>query len=71
MAAPSWAQGLLSAHQVAQTNLCMNQAEEELGRAQKVFEELNVELQDELPVLWENGFSSVGPQLSQNLNDVG
>ncbi|KAG7256891.1 hypothetical protein CRUP_021975 [Coryphaenoides rupestris] len=60
MAAPSWAQGLLSAHQVAQTNLCMNQAEEELGRAQKVFEELNVELQDELPVLWEN----------QNLNDV-
>ncbi|KAG7269130.1 hypothetical protein CRUP_021934 [Coryphaenoides rupestris] len=59
---------------VAQTNLCMNQvtaqqmtdsshwltAEEELGRAQKVFEELNVELQDELPVLWEN----------QNLNDV-
>ncbi|CAL8397944.1 unnamed protein product [Boreogadus saida] len=29
-------------------------AEEELGRAQKVFEELNVELQDELPVLWES-----------------
>ncbi|XP_041936568.1 myc box-dependent-interacting protein 1b isoform X3 [Alosa sapidissima] len=27
-------------------------AEEELGRAQKVFEELNVELQDELPTLW-------------------
>uniref|UniRef100_A0A671Z046 Myc box-dependent-interacting protein 1 n=1 Tax=Sparus aurata TaxID=8175 RepID=A0A671Z046_SPAAU len=29
-------------------------AEEDLGRAQKIFEELNVELQDELPVLWEN-----------------
>ena len=29
------------------------QAEEELGRAQKVFEELNVELQDELPILWD------------------
>ncbi|XP_072292842.1 myc box-dependent-interacting protein 1b isoform X7 [Eucyclogobius newberryi] len=53
MAAPSWAQGLISAHQVAQTNLSYNQAEEELGRAQKIFEELNVELQDELPVLWD------------------
>lgn len=29
-------------------------AEEELGRSQKVFEELNVELQDELPQLWDN-----------------
>ncbi|CAJ1086893.1 myc box-dependent-interacting protein 1b isoform X4 [Xyrichtys novacula] len=29
-------------------------AEEELGRAQKIFEELNVELQDELPTLFEN-----------------
>ncbi|XP_071391679.1 myc box-dependent-interacting protein 1b [Centroberyx affinis] len=29
-------------------------AEEELGRAQKVFEELNVELQDELPALWDS-----------------
>uniref|UniRef100_A0A3Q2ZTW9 Myc box-dependent-interacting protein 1 n=1 Tax=Kryptolebias marmoratus TaxID=37003 RepID=A0A3Q2ZTW9_KRYMA len=54
MAAPSWAQGLISAHQVAQTNLSYNQAEEELGRAQKIFEELNVELQDELPALWES-----------------
>uniref|UniRef100_A0A4W5JPT2 Myc box-dependent-interacting protein 1 n=1 Tax=Hucho hucho TaxID=62062 RepID=A0A4W5JPT2_9TELE len=27
-------------------------AEEELGRAQKVFEEINVDLQDELPQLW-------------------
>ncbi|XP_037617391.1 myc box-dependent-interacting protein 1b isoform X11 [Sebastes umbrosus] len=54
MAAPSWAQGLISAHQVAQTNLSYNQAEEELGRAQKIFEELNVELQDELPALWDN-----------------
>uniref|UniRef100_A0A3P9HI07 Myc box-dependent-interacting protein 1 n=1 Tax=Oryzias latipes TaxID=8090 RepID=A0A3P9HI07_ORYLA len=32
-------------------------AEEELGRAQKIFEELNVELQDELPTLW---YSRVG-----------
>ncbi|XP_051798266.1 myc box-dependent-interacting protein 1b isoform X1 [Acanthochromis polyacanthus] len=53
MAAPSWAQGLISAHQVAQTNLSYNQAEEELGRAQRIFEELNVELQDELPALWD------------------
>ncbi|KAM7365784.1 hypothetical protein PAMP_016690 [Pampus punctatissimus] len=53
-AAPSWAQGLISAHQVAQTNLSFNQAEEELGRAQKIFEELNVELQDELPALWDS-----------------
>ncbi|XP_044043167.1 myc box-dependent-interacting protein 1b isoform X7 [Siniperca chuatsi] len=29
-------------------------AEEDLGRAQKIFEELNVELQDELPTLWDN-----------------
>ncbi|XP_077430861.1 myc box-dependent-interacting protein 1b isoform X7 [Vanacampus margaritifer] len=28
-------------------------AEEELGRSQKIFEELNVELQDQLPVLWD------------------
>ncbi|XP_068165128.1 myc box-dependent-interacting protein 1b isoform X7 [Antennarius striatus] len=54
MAAPSWAQGLISAHQVAQTNLSYNQAEEDLGRAQKIYEELNVELQDELPALWDN-----------------
>ncbi|XP_039997621.1 myc box-dependent-interacting protein 1b [Xiphias gladius] len=54
MAAPSWAQGLISAHQLAQTNLSYNQAEEELGRAQKIFEELNVELQDELPALWDS-----------------
>ncbi|XP_053272986.1 myc box-dependent-interacting protein 1b isoform X1 [Pleuronectes platessa] len=54
MAAPSWAQGLISAHQVAQTNLSFNQAEEDLGRAQKIFEELNVELQDELPALWDS-----------------
>ncbi|XP_038158233.1 myc box-dependent-interacting protein 1b isoform X5 [Cyprinodon tularosa] len=54
MAAPSWAQGLISAHQVAQTNLSYNQAEEDLGRAQKIFEELNVELQDELPTLWDS-----------------
>uniref|UniRef100_A0A8C6UJ73 Myc box-dependent-interacting protein 1 n=1 Tax=Neogobius melanostomus TaxID=47308 RepID=A0A8C6UJ73_9GOBI len=54
MAAPSWAHGLISAHQVAQTNLSYNQAEEELGRAQRIFEELNVELQDELPVLFDS-----------------
>ncbi|KAL2087856.1 hypothetical protein ACEWY4_016684 [Coilia grayii] len=29
-------------------------AEEELGRAQKVFEEINAELQDELPTLWDS-----------------
>ncbi|XP_073726812.1 myc box-dependent-interacting protein 1b isoform X2 [Misgurnus anguillicaudatus] len=51
-AAPGWAQGIITAHQIAQTNLSRNQAEEELGRAQKVFEEINYELQEELPTLW-------------------
>ncbi|XP_063068145.1 myc box-dependent-interacting protein 1b isoform X2 [Engraulis encrasicolus] len=32
----------------------INKAEEELGRAQKVFEEINAELQEELPTLWES-----------------
>uniref|UniRef100_A0A8C9TJ54 Bridging integrator 1 n=1 Tax=Scleropages formosus TaxID=113540 RepID=A0A8C9TJ54_SCLFO len=51
-AAPGWAQGILSAHHVAQTNLSRSQAEEELGRAQKVFDEINEDLQEELPSLW-------------------
>ncbi|MFT7808112.1 myc box-dependent-interacting protein 1-like isoform X2 [Arapaima gigas] len=51
-AAPGWAQGILSAHHVAQTNLSRSQAEEELSKAQKVFEEINVDLQEELPSLW-------------------
>ncbi|XP_062390869.1 myc box-dependent-interacting protein 1 isoform X2 [Sardina pilchardus] len=51
-AAPQWAQGILSAHNVAQTNLSRSQAEEELERAQKVFDEINVDLQEELPSLW-------------------
>lgn len=29
------------------------QAEDELKKAQKVFDELNVDLQDELPTLWD------------------
>ncbi|XP_048056270.1 myc box-dependent-interacting protein 1b isoform X2 [Megalobrama amblycephala] len=53
-AAPGWAQGIITAHQIAQTNLSRNQAEEELGRAQKVFEEINYELQEELPTLWDS-----------------
>ncbi|KAK2888839.1 hypothetical protein QQF64_029158 [Cirrhinus molitorella] len=51
-AAPGWAQGIITAHQIAQTNLSRSQAEEELGRAQKVFEEINYDLQEELPTLW-------------------
>ncbi|XP_060784826.1 myc box-dependent-interacting protein 1 isoform X1 [Neoarius graeffei] len=51
-ATPGWAQGILSAHNVAQTNLTRCQAEEELERAQKVFEDINVDLQEELPSLW-------------------
>ncbi|XP_051996788.1 myc box-dependent-interacting protein 1b isoform X2 [Xyrauchen texanus] len=51
-AAPVWAQGIISAHQIAQTNLSRNQAEEELGKAQKVFEEINYDLLEELPTLW-------------------
>ncbi|XP_016315754.1 myc box-dependent-interacting protein 1-like isoform X1 [Sinocyclocheilus anshuiensis] len=51
-ATPGWAQGILSAHNVAQTNLTRSQAEEELERAQKVFEEINIDLQEELPSLW-------------------
>ncbi|KAL0985614.1 hypothetical protein UPYG_G00159460 [Umbra pygmaea] len=51
-ATPVWAQGILSAHNIAQSSLSRNQAEEELERAQKVFEEINVDLQEELPSLW-------------------
>ncbi|XP_043916602.1 myc box-dependent-interacting protein 1 isoform X4 [Protopterus annectens] len=51
-AAPQWCQGKLQAHLVAQTNLLRNQAEEELTKAQKVFEEINFDLQEELPSLW-------------------
>ncbi|KAF7709672.1 hypothetical protein HF521_016522 [Silurus meridionalis] len=51
-ATPGWAQGILSAHNVAQTNLTRCQAEEELERAQKVFEDINIDLQEELPSLW-------------------
>ncbi|XP_039539451.1 myc box-dependent-interacting protein 1 isoform X1 [Pimephales promelas] len=51
-AAPGWAQGILSAHNVAQTSLSRSQAEEELERAQKVFDEINIDLQEELPSLW-------------------
>lgn len=32
--------------------MCVFQAEEELERAQKVFEEINIDLQEELPSLW-------------------
>uniref|UniRef100_A0A8C2B2H2 Myc box-dependent-interacting protein 1 n=2 Tax=Cyprinus carpio TaxID=7962 RepID=A0A8C2B2H2_CYPCA len=53
-AAPGWAQGIITAHQIAQTNLSRSQAEEELGRAQKVFEEINYDLQEELPTLWDS-----------------
>ncbi|XP_058887998.1 myc box-dependent-interacting protein 1 isoform X9 [Acipenser ruthenus] len=51
-AAPHWAQGKLQAHLVAQTNLLRNQAEDDLGKAQKVFEDINIDLQEELPSLW-------------------
>ncbi|KAM9487098.1 myc box-dependent-interacting protein 1 isoform 1-T1 [Clarias gariepinus] len=51
-ATPGWAQGILSAHNVAQTNLTRCQAEEELERAQKVFDDINIDLQEELPSLW-------------------
>ncbi|KAK1876777.1 Tubulin alpha-1A chain [Dissostichus eleginoides] len=63
---------LISAHQVAQTNLSFNQAEEELGKAQKIFEELNVELQDELPGLagHQEKFHKEMGKLNQNLNDI-
>lgn len=33
-------------------HVCVFQAEEELERAQKVFEEINIDLQEELPSLW-------------------
>ncbi|XP_018092763.1 bridging integrator 1 S homeolog isoform X9 [Xenopus laevis] len=51
-AAPQWCQGKIQAHLVAQTNLLRNQAEEDLLKSQKVFEEMNVDLQEELPSLW-------------------
>uniref|UniRef100_A0A7N5ZPD7 Myc box-dependent-interacting protein 1 n=1 Tax=Anabas testudineus TaxID=64144 RepID=A0A7N5ZPD7_ANATE len=51
-ATPGWAQGILSAHNIAQSSLSRSQAEEEFERAQKVFEEINADLQEELPSLW-------------------
>ncbi|XP_037542840.1 myc box-dependent-interacting protein 1 [Nematolebias whitei] len=51
-ATPGWAQGILSAHNLAQSSLSKNQAEEELEKTQKVFEEINLDLQEELPSLW-------------------
>ncbi|XP_069554663.1 myc box-dependent-interacting protein 1 isoform X1 [Brachyistius frenatus] len=51
-ATPGWAQGILSAHNVAQSSLSRSQAEEELEKTQKVFEEINIDLQEELPSLW-------------------
>ncbi|CAG5865491.1 unnamed protein product [Menidia menidia] len=51
-ATPGWAQGILSAHNVAQSSLSRSQAEEEFEKAQKVFEEINLDLQEELPSLW-------------------
>uniref|UniRef100_A0A8C5QH88 Myc box-dependent-interacting protein 1 n=1 Tax=Leptobrachium leishanense TaxID=445787 RepID=A0A8C5QH88_9ANUR len=51
-AAPQWCQGKIQAHLVAQTNLLRNQAEEEMVKTQKVFEEMNTDLQEELPSLW-------------------
>lgn len=39
-------------HPVKLTCFCLK-AEEELKKAQKVFDELNVGLQDELPTLWD------------------
>lgn len=38
------------------------QAEEELIKAQKVFEEMNVDLQEELPSLWNRWARSKGPR---------
>ncbi|MEQ2202427.1 hypothetical protein XENOCAPTIV_030465, partial [Xenoophorus captivus] len=43
-------------------------AEEELGRAQKIFEELNVELQDELPVLWDRSLDLLPAGLPPDLH---
>lgn len=37
---------------IARVCVCVFQAEEELERAQKVFEEINIDLQEELPSLW-------------------
>ena len=34
-------------------NFVLTQAEEDLKKAQKVFDDLNVDLQDELPTLWD------------------
>ncbi|XP_078454158.1 myc box-dependent-interacting protein 1 isoform X2 [Lampetra planeri] len=50
-AAPQWCQGKIQAHLIAQTNLLKNQAEEDYLKAQKVFEEINNDLQEELPVI--------------------
>ncbi|GAA6085760.1 myc box-dependent-interacting protein 1b [Tachysurus ichikawai] len=51
-AAPGRAPGIITLHQMFQTNFTRCQAEEEMGKAQKVFEEINYNLQEELPSLW-------------------
>uniref|UniRef100_A0AAZ3SIJ2 Myc box-dependent-interacting protein 1 n=1 Tax=Oncorhynchus tshawytscha TaxID=74940 RepID=A0AAZ3SIJ2_ONCTS len=45
-ATPVWAQGILSAHNIAQSNLSRNQLMEGVGM------EINEDLQEELPSLW-------------------
>ncbi|KAJ3584433.1 hypothetical protein NHX12_014928, partial [Muraenolepis orangiensis] len=65
MAAPSWAQGLLSAHQVAQTNLSMNQLpvlyESRIGVYVNTFQNLAAH---------QEKFHRDMGKLNQNLNDV-
>uniref|UniRef100_A0A8C0UAA6 Myc box-dependent-interacting protein 1 n=1 Tax=Cyanistes caeruleus TaxID=156563 RepID=A0A8C0UAA6_CYACU len=76
-AAPQWCQGKLQAHLVAQTNLLRNQAEEELVKAQKVFEEMNSVQATPGSLLASELFSHSFSvfcfcilQLNQNLHDV-
>ncbi|XP_078720736.1 myc box-dependent-interacting protein 1-like [Lampetra fluviatilis] len=67
-AAPQWCHGKIQAHIIAQTNLLKNQAEEDYMKAQKVFEEINVDLHEELPVILD---SRVGFYVSTFKNIAG
>lgn len=47
-----WVIKMIELYVMFKRNLMCLQAEEELERAQKVFEEINIDLQEELPSLW-------------------
>ncbi|KAJ3591564.1 hypothetical protein NHX12_006697 [Muraenolepis orangiensis] len=68
-ATPGWAQGILSAHNVAQSSLSRSQAEEELERAQKVRVGFYVSTFQSMAGFEEKFHKEIG-RLDQDMNDV-